>query len=238
MVAQRLRGAGNRFLASLSRSDRVLLEALLKPVELKFRQRLEAANARIRTIYFVERGLASVIGIGVRDKPCAEVAVVGREGMTGVACVLGAERSPHETLIQLEGSGQYMSAADLRHAMAESRTLTSSLLRYAHVYGVQVAQTAVANARGTIDERLARWLLMVHDRIDGDDVRLTHEFLALVLGVRRAGVTLALNKLETQQLIANGRGCITVLDRDGLGEVAGGLYGVSEAEFERLFPAG
>jgi CRP-like cAMP-binding protein len=236
MARQRLRSeTGNRLLSSLARADRALLEPYLKPVELKLRERLETADRKIKAVYFIERGLGSVVGIGSGQRRQAEVAIVGREGMSGVSLLLGVDRSPHDVFMQLEGSGQCITSSDLRRVMSESRSLTACLLRYLHVFAVQMAHTAVANAKGKIEERLARWLLMAHDRIEGDDLRLTHEFLALMLGSRRAGVTTALQKLEAAKLVGNARGCITILDRDGLTRIADGLYGVPEAEFDRLF---
>src|SRR5262249_4175929 len=164
------------------------------------------------------------------------IAMVGWEGMTGLPVVLGAERTSHETFMQVEGEGQSIAADNLRHAMEQSSSLSAFLLRYAHVFSIQVEHTALANAQGKIEERLSRWLLMAHDRIDGDKLLLTHELLAVMLGVRRAGVTTALHELESKGLISTARGSLTVLDRDGLEESANGLYGVPEAEFDRLFP--
>jgi CRP-like cAMP-binding protein len=117
----------------------------------------------------------------------------------------------------------------------ESPTLLKCFLRYAHVFLVQSGYTALANARGNIEERLARWLLMTRDRVDDDEMVLTHEFIALMLGVRRAGVTSVLQAFESKALIETARGSVTVRDRDGLEEAANGLYGAPEAEFERLF---
>jgi CRP-like cAMP-binding protein len=119
--------------------------------------------------------------------------------------------------------------------MEKSPSLVFCLMRYAQVLAVQIEHTALANAHGKIEERLARWLLMAHDRLEDDDLHLTHEFLSIMLGVRRAGVTTAL-QLETSGLISTKRSCVTVLDRDGLEKATNGLYGVPEAEFERLFP--
>jgi len=238
MVQQsRTRGDGNLLLKNLSRSDRELLEPHLKPVEFKFRQRLEDAHRRIRAVYFIDHGLGSVIGIGLGERRQSEVAIVGREGVTGTSVLLGSDRSPNETFMQLEGSGRSISTTDLQNVMAKSRSLATCLLRFVHVLTIQIAHTAVANAKGSVDERLARWLLMAHDRVDGNDVKLTHDFLASMLGSRRAGVTVALNKLEADGLVSNSRSCITIVDREGLREKADGLYGVPEAEFARLFPA-
>jgi len=237
-MAEKLRNEPrNLLLARMSGADLALLQPLLEPVALSFRQRLESANRLVKRAYFIERGLASVVAIGNGSRRQAEVAIVGREGITGVAVILGAERSPHDTFIQLEGSGQAIEANDLRRVMAESQSLSAFLLRYAHVYFVQAGHAALANAQGKIEERLARWLLMAHDRVDSDDLLLTHEFLAVMLGVRRAGVTTALHELESRGLISTKRGAISVCDRNGLEENANGLYGAPEAEFERLFPA-
>jgi CRP-like cAMP-binding protein len=175
------------------------------------------------------------VAVGGGERRRAEVALVGREGMTGLPVVCGADRSPCEIFIQVEGVGQCITAQNLRQVMGQSVTLLRCFLRYAHVFTVQSGYTALANERGTIEERLARWLLMTRDRVDGDDMVLTHEFIALMLGVRRAGVTTALGGFESRGLIEAARGCVTIMDRDGLEETANGLYGPPEAEFERMF---
>jgi CRP-like cAMP-binding protein len=211
------------------------MEPHLEPVALNFRQRLEVADRRIERVYFIDAGLVSVVAVGSGARRRAEIAVVGREGMIGVAVVLGVDRSPHEALMQVAGHGRSIAASVLRSLMAQSRSLPTSLMRYAHVFGVQAAHTALANAQGKIEERLARWLLMAHDRLEGDDLHLTHELLAVMLGVRRAGVTTALHELEKAALISTARSCVTVLDRHGLEQSANGLYGAPEAEFDRLF---
>jgi CRP-like cAMP-binding protein len=227
----------NRILACMPHADLALLQPHLESVRLAPRQRLEGANRRIRTAYFIERGIASVIAVSKAERRQAGVALVGQDGMTGLAAVLGADHSPNDTYVHVEGEGQGIAASDLRRAMTESGSLVSWLMRYAHVFSVQVKQTALANAQGKVEERLARWLLMAHDRIDGDDLALTHELLALTLGVRRSGVTAALHRLAVHALISTARGSVTVLDRNGLEERANGLYGVSEAESVRLFPS-
>jgi CRP-like cAMP-binding protein len=118
--------------------------------------------------------------------------------------------------------------------MGASRSLTANLLRYVHVFMVQNSQTALANGRGTLDERLARWLLMWHDRINRSELIVTHEFLALLLGVRRQGITVTLHELEGQGLIRAARNRVHILDRDGLRRAANGFYGIPEAEYDRL----
>jgi CRP-like cAMP-binding protein len=225
----------NRILGAMSNADLSLLQPHLEWTQLKFRQRLHSANRQIRNVYFPDSGIASVVAVSGGERRQAEVCLVGREGMTGLPVVHGADRSPCETFIQVEGQGQCISAPTLRGLLDQSITLLKCLLRYAHVFTVQSAHTALANARGNIEERLARWLLMTRDRIDSDNMLLTHEFIALMLGVRRAGVTGALGVFESRGLIAATRGCVTILDRDGLEETANGLYGSPEAEMERLF---
>jgi CRP-like cAMP-binding protein len=225
----------NSILAALPPADFALLQAHLEPVELKFRQRLQASNRRITHAYFPERGIASVVAISRTERRQAEVAIVGREGMTGVPVVLRADRSPCEVFMQVEGKGQRIAADDLRAALHKSPGLLDCLLRYAHAFQMQAHYTALANAQGTIEERLARWLLMAQDRIGGDKLLLTHEFLALMLGTRRAGVTTAMGHFERNGVVETARGAVTILDREGLEECAAGLYGIPEAEFERLF---
>jgi CRP-like cAMP-binding protein len=237
MAIQAHNGRHNRILASLSRRDFGILQPLLEPVPLKFRQQLQSANQAVKDVYFLESGLASVVAIGGSggERRRAEVAIIGREGMTGLPVVHGVERSPYDIVMQFEGTGQRVSADDLRSAIDQSVTLLHCFLRFAHVLAVQSGYAALANAQGNIQEGLARWLLMAHDRIDGDKLMLTQHLLALELGVRRAGVTTALGHFEQRGVIERSRGAITVKDRTALEECANGLYGVPEAEFERLF---
>jgi CRP-like cAMP-binding protein len=154
--------------------------------------------------------------------------------MASTALVLGADRTPHETNVQIEGTWLRVEAATFQAAMARSPALTNLLMRYVQTFLLTVSQTAVANGSFTIEERLARWLLLAHDRIDGDDLPLTHEFLSLMLGVRRSGVTTALHVLQGARMIRAKRGVITVLDRAKLEVAAGSTYGIPECEYERL----
>ena len=168
------------------------------------------------------------------DETRAEVGLIGREGMSGLAVVLGGDQSPHSTYIQVAGEGMRITAKELRKAMNASQTLHNLLLKYAQVFLAQTAHTAIANARANIDKRLARWILMAHDRIGDQAIPLTHEFLSLMLGVRRAGVTEALQTLKRQKLIDTGRNQIVVRNRKGLERLARGSYGVPEKEYRRL----
>ena len=214
--------SSNRILAGLARRDFALIEPHLEPVDLPVRKVLETRRKRIDHVYFVESGFASVVANG-SDKPSIEVGIIGREGMTGLAIVLGGDRAQHATYIQVAGKGQRMSAARLRQVDAQSPALHRAMLRYARAFLAQTTTTALANGRSKVDERLARWLLMAHDRLGGE-LNLTHEFLGLMLGTHRPGVTLALQSLEKAGLIATRRGRVTILDRKALQRSSNGTY--------------
>lgn len=221
----------NRLLSRLASDDFHLLAPHLKSVDLPLRKRLEAPRRVIEQIYFPESGFTSVVSDGVASQR-VEVGLIGWEGMTGLAVVLGTDRSPNETFVQNAGMGLRMPAAEL--AMEQIASLRKRLLLYAQAFLIQATQTAKANARSKIEERLARWILMAHDRLGTDELTITHEFLSLMLGVRRPGVTVALNLLKEAALITTERGVISIVDRSGLRLAANGAYGVSEAELKRL----
>jgi CRP-like cAMP-binding protein len=216
-------GIKSRVLSRLSRADFALLQPHLVAVDLPVFTQLETGNKRIDAVYFIERGFASVVADGSGERGI-EVGIIGREGMTGLAVVMGNDCSPHDTYIQAAGAGQRISAAKLRWAMNRSVQLHRSLLRYAHAFLIQTTQTALANGRSKNAERLARWLLMADDRIDGRELPLTHKFLSIMLGVQRPGVTLAVQALEREGLISARRGVITITDRKGLQELSNGAY--------------
>jgi CRP-like cAMP-binding protein len=223
----------NQLLAAMSATDLALLQPHLRPVALELLKDLERPHRRIETVYFMEAGIASVVAVQP-DKTRIEIGLIGREGMSGTPVVLGGDQSPHSTYIQVAGEGQRIAAKDLHEAMDASVPLRNLLLKFVQVFMVQTAHTAIANARNHIDQRLARWILMAHDRTRDNTLPLTHEFLALMLGVRRAGVTEALQSLKRQKLIDNGRNQIVVRNRKGLEQVAGKSYGVPEKEYRRL----
>jgi CRP-like cAMP-binding protein len=222
----------NTLLSSLSTSDFDLLAPHLEALTLGLRKTLEKPNQRIEDVYFPETGFASVVAVQRNGKE-VEVGLIGREGMTGLP-MLGNHRSPHAIYIQAPGKGHSIPATQLRQAMQESLSLRDSLLKFVQAFGVQTSHTAICNAQSKLDERLARWLLMAQDRIQSDILPLTHEFLSLMLGVRRPGVTVALNALRERGLISYRRGEITIKDRKGVARVAGESYGTPESEYRRL----
>jgi CRP-like cAMP-binding protein len=225
--------SGNQLLASLADSDFDLINPHLEFVTLSLRKNLERPNRRIDAVYFPEAGFASVVALQSGGKE-VEVGLIGREGMTGLPVVFGNHRSPHATYIQAAGAGMCMPSTELRKAFQTSPSLRDSMLKFVQAFGVQTSHTAICNAQSKLDVRLARWLLMAHDRIGEDVLALTHEFLALMLAVRRPGVTEALQALRDQNLISYGRGLIKVEDRKGMERKAGAAYGVPEAEYRRL----
>ena len=224
---------GNRLLQALSSADIELLAPNLMTVVLRVPHDLERPNVSIKDVYFPDTGIVSVVAINADDME-VEVGVIGSEGMSGSAVILGNDRSPHSTYVQISGRGMRISARDLRNAMAESRSLRDFLLRYVQTFMVQTAHTAIANARANLPQRLARWLLMAHDRVAHDKLDLTHEFLSVMLGVRRAGVTEALQELGRLKLTTAKRGEVTIVNRRGLEKIAGSFYGAPEAEYRRL----
>jgi CRP-like cAMP-binding protein len=220
----------NRLLAALSSEDEARLQPKLKTVALDLRQELERPNQPIEYAYFPEEGMASVVAVGDDDTSVE----IGCEGMTGVTIVTGNDRSPNATFIQMPGKAQRIAASDLRRAIRESRSLHAVLLKYVQAFMLQTAHTATAHGMAPIGTRLARWLLMAHDRAVSDDIPLTHEFLSLMLSVRRAGVTVAVNALARQGLISTARGHITIIDRKAIQAIAGKYYGMPEKELRRL----
>ena len=222
-LAKRARPRSNQILSRLSAIDLALLEPHFKTVDLPVRLLLESTNNAIKHVYFIDSGVVSVVANGMR-KRSIEVGLIGSEGMTGFALVMGSDRAANESFVQIAGSARQIGAARLRRAIASSVTLHRAFLHYGNSFMNQTTRTALANGRSRIEERLARWLLMAHDRVDGDEMLLTHDFLSTMLGVRRAGVTEALGALQDAGLVRSNRGMISVLDRAGLERSTDGTY--------------
>lgn len=183
--------------------------------------------------YFPEGGLSSNLAV-TSDGRKIEVGCFGFEGMVSAATVLGSDRASHDILVQVGGPWLRMRTDALKDAIQASSALQGVLLRYVQFQLLTLSHSALANGAYRIRERLARWLLMAHDRLEGDDLALTHEFLSLMLGVQRSGVTLAIQEVEGLGMIRATRGHLRVLDRAGLLALAGDSYGFPEAEYERL----
>ncbi|MER2269792.1 Crp/Fnr family transcriptional regulator [Methylobacterium oxalidis] len=223
----------NHLLKALSADDFALLRPHLQPMATELRQTLIAPSTQIRQLFFPEVGFSSITTSGSGGR--VEVGIIGREGLVGASPVLlGSDRTPHHHFIQSAGEMLSIDTDALCAAVSESPSLHKLLLRSIQVQIVQTAQTAFANATYNIDVRLARWLLMCQDRLDGDEMRLTHEFLSLMLGTQRSSTTLAIQSLEGHGLIRARRGRITILNRNALEAVADDGYGLPEAEYARL----
>ncbi|MFT6530954.1 MAG: CRP-like cAMP-binding protein [Limimaricola cinnabarinus] len=227
------RGDGNQLLARMPAALADLMLTHLESVDLPQGMIIEQPDEAVEHVYFPTRGVISIVAMTPEGGARIEAGLVGREGMSGSMVVLGTDRSPHQTTVQIGGAGYRMETARLQEALQQD-ALRERLLHYCHALSIQTAHTALANAKLKLDARLARWLLMCHDRIEGDEVTLTHDFLSTMLGVRRAGVTVSLHILEGQGLVRATRGLIRILDREGLEEMVGGCYGVPEAEYARL----
>jgi CRP-like cAMP-binding protein len=226
----------NRLLAALPAEDLARLWPRLEPVELTVRQVIQAPEEPITAVYFPESGWVSMLAL-LADGGAAEVGVIGREGMVGLPLLFGADMSSVEGLVQAPGPALRLSAVAFREELEHIPALRTLLLRYALAFQEQVAQTAACNGRHVLEQRLARWLLMAHDRAEGDEFPMTQDFLAMMLCVHRPGVTVAARMLQQAGYIRYGAGHITVADRSGLEEVACECYGTVRRQFERLLGA-
>lgn len=227
----------NVLLNALRSADREAVLGSCQHVELRPGQVLCRPGQPNEQIVFVESGFLSVLaGEGERDQ--VEVGLIGREGMTGVSLALGSSESPFRIVVQAGGTGFRMPAEAFADVCVAVPSLLRVALRYSLAFTTQLADTCRANARQTVESRLARWLLMAHDRLGADELSITHEMLSQMLGVRRPGVTVSLHVLEGEHMIKATRGKIRILDRDKLAEAAKGSYGRSERELRRFFPAG
>lgn len=223
----------NGLLASLSPPDLDIMLGQLEEIDLAQGQILYQPFEKISYAYFFLGGLSSEV---IRDSSGqrVEIGCVGREGLSGLPLLLGIGEAPHQAFMQIGGPALRISAEGLDRVLRDHPSIRSMLMKFVHIFMMQVASTALADARYTINARLARWILMAHDRAGDDDLSLTHDFLALMLGVRRPSVTTALHILEGDNLIRSSRGTVNVRDRPGLERLAGGSYGFAEAEYKRV----
>lgn len=224
----------NRLLYAMKADDYLRLQPHLIRLSLPLRLTLYEAGEIIDWVYFPEDGVISVVSNEPRGKQI-EIGIFGREGMSGPAAVLGSDRSPHEAYMAIAGtSGLRLATPILKQAMRDSLALSDLLLRYIQTTTVQAAGSTAAAAGYMIEQRLARWLLMCHDRMGGDELHLTQDFMSKMLGSRRSSVTEALHALEGQHLIISKRHSVTIRNRPGLEQAAEGSYGFAEAEYKRL----
>ena len=226
----------NRLLRALPPEELARLRPLLQSIELPFDSTLVPADGRLDAVLFVETGVLSMIAT-MEGGEQAEVGVVGREGLVGVPLLLGDDRSLIEARVQMEGTAFRLAAPDLAGAIDRNAAFRRLVLRYALAFQAQITMTAACNSRHPINERLARWLLIAHDRAEGDAFAMTQEFLSLMLGVRRPGVSLAAGVLQKAGLIHYARGRMEITDRPGLEVASCECYHTVRREQDRLLGA-
>lgn len=221
----------NRILSALPREDYERLAPHLLAVSLPRGEVIYHTGDPIRYVYFPINAMVSLVS-RLSGGANVEVGVTGSEGIVGLPFVLGSERSPHECMVQLPDGGLRARADAVKAEFKRGGALQDLLHRYTQSLLVMTSQAAACNRAHTVGERLARWLLMCHDRSASAELPLTHEFLAMMLGVRRAGVTESAIILQAEGLIKYNRGQVTIEDRPGLEEFACECYGIIRAEFE------
>lgn len=227
-------GVGNLLLRSLRADDYALLEPHLKRVPLETGQVVAEANSPIEAVCFPEGGVVSFADV-LSDGGRIGIGIIGSEGVTGWPALLGSRTSAHEASVAVGGSTAIcIDQAPLLEACGRSPPLNLLLLRFVQAFTIQLGRTIVSNLMDSVERRLARWLLMNHDRLGDHDIALTHRQIGVMLGVRRASVTDALHLLEGEGLIRSRRGSVTILDRERLRLTAGQAYGFAETEYARL----
>lgn len=233
MFQPQQRGCQNRLLAALPAADFALLQPHLELATLSVSDVLIRAHTPIYRVAFIEQGIVSLVSVA-EDAQQIEAGLIGREGMVGVPILLDADQTPNEARVQMLGFAWTISVSALKDALGQSPNLQRRFLRYAHVFAVQLASTALANGRFKLEPRLARWLLMCHDRTASNALPTTHQFLSLMLGVNRTSLTAVVAEFERLGMIEARRGTLVVRNRPALHAVAGACYGVPEAEYARL----
>lgn len=223
----------NRLLGLLLPRDYGRLRPHLHRVLLENGQSLYRAHMPIEFVYFIETGVGSLVNT-MADGKSSEVGTIGNEGAVGLPLVLGDDRGPTSVYVQVPGAGLRMTATLFGQELARSASMRTVMIRYAHAFFNQVAQSAACNHSHSLQQRCSRWLLMTHDRMNADEFLLTQKFLGMMLGVQRTGVTAAAAALQRSGLIRYRRGNVTIIDRAGLLQCSCECYGVSKMEFDRL----
>ena len=220
----------NKILSALPQEEFERLSPKLRDVDFKLGEVIYEAEEPINDVYFINSGIVSWLAT-LEDGNTVEAGVIGPEGVAGMAVLLGASSTPNQGLIQAELHASKILSRDLVTEFRKGGELNRLILRFVHSMFIQVAQTAACNRLHTLDQRLARWLLMTHDRTVGDSFPLTHDFLSRMLGVRRAGVSVAANSLRQDGLIDYHRGDIRIVDRNGLEDLSCECYEIVKQEY-------
>jgi CRP-like cAMP-binding protein len=225
---------GNRFLAALPPDVSKRIAPQLEPLPLQRGTVLAHTGALSGSLYFPDRGLVSLVKI-MADGRTAEVGAIGCEGMVGVSALLGMEQAAFETIVQLDGAGRSIKTSALRAEMEQSPALKELVLRYMYYWVNQLAQTAACNRLHTLRQRCCRWLLTADDNAQGDTFTLTHEFLALMMGVNRPTLSLTVAALQRRGMIKYARASLTIRDRRGLEAGTCECYQALSQECDRVY---
>jgi len=226
----------NRLLAALPEAEWARWLPQLEPVDLPLGKVLYEAGSRLTHVYFPTTSIVSLLYV-MEDGASAEIAVVGHEGIVGISLFMGGESTPSRAVVQSAGKGFRLNASLMLQEFNRAGPVLHLLLRYTQALITQMSQTAVCNRHHSLDQQLCRWLLLSLDRLRSDELVMTQELIANMLGVRREGVTEAAGHLQKAGLIRYQRGHITVLDRDKLELRACECYAVVKKEYDRLLPA-
>jgi len=225
----------NWLLAALPDAEWERLSPNLKPVFMPLGQSVYESGVQLDHVYFPTTCIVSLLFV-MLDGASAEIAVVGKEGLVGVALFMGGETTPNRAVVQSEGWAYRLKGQFLKDEFTRGGEMQHLLLRYTQALLTQMAQTAVCNRHHSIDQQLSRWLLLSIDRLESDELKMTQELIANMLGVRREGVTEAAGNLQRAGLISYSRGHIKVIDREGLEARCCECYGVVRREYDRLLP--
>jgi CRP-like cAMP-binding protein len=227
----------NQLLAALPTAEWDRWSALLEPVDMPLGRVLYESGLSLAHVYFPIDSIVSLLYV-MEDGASAEIAVVGNEGLVGISLFMGGDTTPSRAVVQSAGRGFRLEASAMKIEFNRGGPVLHLLLRYTQALITQMAQTAVCNRHHSLDQQLCRWLLLSLDRLQGNELRMTQELIANMLGVRRGGVTEAALKLQTAGLIRYTRGNITVLNRPGLEQRSCECYAVVKKEYDRLLPVG
>ena len=223
----------NKMLSALAPEDFQLLAPHLEQVELETHFNIAKPGEKLEFVYFPESGIGTVMAVSP-DGRTTEAGMFGREGFVPSSTIIGDDVVPYFIEMNVSGAAYRLPITAMRDATLASPTLQIPMIKYLHIFACQVAYTSLANSKFSVEERLARWLLMCHDRLQANEMNITHNYIAFLVGVRRPGITTALHTLEGEHLIRSTRGIVTIRNRKGLEALARGSYGTPEREYKRL----
>jgi CRP-like cAMP-binding protein len=224
-------------LAALPADEYARIKSKLEPISFQLGEVLYESGDKLDCVYFPTTAIISMLYV-MENGATAEIGVIGNDGLIGVSLFMGGDTTTSRAICQSAGGAVGMKAAHLKAEFALGGAFQKMMLRYTQALMTQISQTAVCNRLHTVEQQLCRWLLLSHDRLNSDELVMTHDLISNMLGVRREGVTLAAQKLAKRNLIKNVRGTIKLIDRQGLEEAVCECYAVVNAEYNRLLGRG